>query len=463
METVTGTCVQSSQLASSKNEGTVNKTKFFDKDLIDIVVYHHPCIDGFGGVFCIWYYFKTKFGMERANLIKFKPASHSKISDDPPDKFYDKFRGKNVLMVDFTYKLKILQKIVSVCNSLMILDHHKSAEEDLETIDSNLKIFDMKKSGAVLAWEYFFPNEVVPKFIQYIQDRDLWNNTFPDLNEFIIFFNEIRFDFDLWQTYLDDKVFEQAIEKGRKWLDYKNILVNKSAKRASRVIQVINGIYVVVAYYNSSEFRSEIGSKIFDFYPLADFSCVWSFDLHKNSTNFSLRSTDDRFDAKNVAVENGGGGHRNAAGVTLKSLHGSLPYQIVHSKYIDLIENVIVNNINENGIGTTYILFDCTILGKKFWRHPEKLFLELVKRKNVDSEMMVFQIEKKACGTYAVKTYHIIYNDLFIGGNNKHLFDSKTLSFKIDSVDRINNDVLMNDKTYFNNTFCSMVNKCIKV
>jgi uncharacterized protein len=435
-----------------------DKMKPFNKDLIDIVIYHHPCIDGFGAVYCVWYYFKTKFGLERANQIKYKPASHSKVSDDPSDKFYNKFIGKNVLMVDFTYKLKILQKILSVSNSLMVLDHHKSAEEDLQTISSESKIFDMKRSGAVLAWDYFFTDKSVPKFLRYIQDRDLWNNTFPDLNEFITYFNEIKFDFDLWETYLDEKVFESAIEKGRNWLDYKNILVNKSAKRSSRIIQIIDGSYVIVAYSNSSEFRSDIGSKIFDVYPLSDFSCVWSFSLHKNSTNFSLRSTNDRYDVKEIAVSFGGGGHRNASGVTLKGIHGLLPYPSAHSKYIDLIENITVNAIENDGFRTSYIIIDCTELGKKFWRHPEKLFVNLIKRKNKNAEMIVFQIKKKKNGTDLVQTYHIIYNDMFIGeNNNKCLFDVKTLSLKIDSVNKINDGMLeVDNRIYFDNTFYSM-------
>ena len=437
-------------------DSTELHTNSFNKDSIDIVVYHHPCIDGFGAAFTIWYYFKTKFGLERANQIKFKPASHSETYDNPQDNFYTKFTDKTVIIVDFSYKFNILQKIIEVANNALILDHHVSAEEDLKSIDNQYKIFDMKKSGAVLTWEYFFPNTKIPTFIQYIQDRDLWTNLLPKLDEFITFFNEIKFDFDLWETYLDDSVFNSTIEKGSNWLDYKNILVAKSAKRASKVIQIIDGQYCIVAYLNSSDFRSDIGSKIFNFHPLADFSCVWSYSLHKDSTNFSLRSTDDRFCVKDIAVKSGGGGHRNAAGVTIKGILGSLPYPIAHQKYIDLIESIKVCEFVKDEFKTSYVIIDCKELGQKFWRHPENLCLDLIKRKNKNVEMIVFQKDKKVNGKDTVYSYHIFYNELFNGNDtNKLLFDIKTLTLKIDSA-KIDDDLKMTDNEYFNNTIYSI-------
>ena len=435
-----------------------DQIKPFDKDNIDLVIYHHPCQDGFGAAFCVWHYYKTKFGLDRTNQIRFKPASHSKISEDPQDKFYDKFVDKNILIVDFSYKLKILQKIIQKCSSLMILDHHKSAQEDLESIDTNLKIFDMNRSGAVITWNYFFGNTTpVPKFILYIQDRDLWTNVFLDSGEFSTFFNEIKFNFELWEKYLDDKVCDIAIESGRSWLDYKTILVNRAANKASRVIQIINNVYCVVAYANSPEFRSDIGATILDVHKLVDFSCLWSYDLNKNTTNFSLRSNNSRFDVKEIAVANNGGGHRNAAGITLAGVCGCLPYELVKPTYIDLIEHVLVRTIYDElieRIKTSYIIFDCTELGKKFWRHPDKMFVDLVKRKNRNAEMIVFQIKKNVSGKFLVQSYHILLNDLFVnddGVSNRHLFDTKTLSLKLDSIDRLND--VSDYNVMFSNTY----------
>jgi hypothetical protein len=50
------------------------------------------------------------------------------------------------------------------------MDHHKSALEDLKGLSPNI-YFDMERSGAQLAWNYFHPGVKPPKFIQYIEDR----------------------------------------------------------------------------------------------------------------------------------------------------------------------------------------------------------------------------------------------------------------------------------------------------
>jgi uncharacterized protein len=55
---------------------------------------------------------------------------------------------------------------------LIVIDHHKSAMIELHDISNTH--FDMTKSGAMLSWEFFHPGKEPPKFIRYIQDRDLW-------------------------------------------------------------------------------------------------------------------------------------------------------------------------------------------------------------------------------------------------------------------------------------------------
>ena len=61
--------------------------------------------------------------------------------------------------------------------SITIIDHHISAEEDLSALLNSGKIngiFDMNQSGAMLAWQWFNPEQSVPQLIAHIQDRDLW-------------------------------------------------------------------------------------------------------------------------------------------------------------------------------------------------------------------------------------------------------------------------------------------------
>jgi len=437
----------------------------FDKDQIDTVVYHGNCSDGFGGAFAAWYYYKQKFGLDRANAIFYKPGYFIAADEAVTDNFLDKFVGKNILMVDFTYKYPHLKRILAVAKSLLILDHHKSAEEDLVNIPPHNKVFDMNRSGCVIAWNYFFGSDEadvpVPRFLSYIQDRDLWRNSLPKLNEFVAFFYEIPFKFDVWETYMSEETVDKAIEIGTHWLSYKDVIVTKSAKKSDLVCQQINGRLAFVAYFNSPEFRSDIGNVIFQHNPLADFSVVWSYDLSKDHTSFSLRSTDDRFDVKEIAVANKGGGHRNASGVGMKGLCAILPYEVSTRPYMNMITEAVVSSIEANWVSDDssvkpepysicdYVLFDCEILGKSFWRKPDPMFLELVHRKIPTANLVIFQVVRKISGKFPTPYYHIFHN-----GQSEPLMhrfpstQSTKLPIKLDALVHLEPDQLPTNKMF---------------
>src|SRR3546814_16483907 len=87
-----------------------------------------------------------------------------------------------------------------IASSIIILDHHKTAAEDLAPFSFAsqperftlatatlmladlqrgnyppiLALFDMARSGAMLAWNFAHPAEPAPALIAAIQDRDLW-------------------------------------------------------------------------------------------------------------------------------------------------------------------------------------------------------------------------------------------------------------------------------------------------
>ena len=59
---------------------------------------------------------------------------------------------------------------------LLVLDHHITAEKALAGLP--YAYFDLKKSGAVLAWEWAHDHPV-PWILEYIQDKDLWTWALP--------------------------------------------------------------------------------------------------------------------------------------------------------------------------------------------------------------------------------------------------------------------------------------------
>ena len=68
-----------------------------------------------------------------------------------------------------------MAQIEAKVSKLVVLDHHKSAAEKLTGYQCRCGVvhFDMNKSGARLAWEFFHPDKPVPGLIRYIEDRDI--------------------------------------------------------------------------------------------------------------------------------------------------------------------------------------------------------------------------------------------------------------------------------------------------
>uniref|UniRef100_A0A6C0C8F8 DHH family protein n=1 Tax=viral metagenome TaxID=1070528 RepID=A0A6C0C8F8_9ZZZZ len=376
--------------------------KRLDKNNVEVVIYHARCPDGQGGAFAVWYFNKSNFGEDRANSIYYKPASHGEpITED----FYTKFKDKNVVIVDFSYPLVILKKIIKVAKTFVILDHHKSAREDLVAIPEELKIFDMARSGAVIAWNHFFEDRPVPQFLLHIQDRDLWKNSLEGTNEFVTYFYEKKFDFHLWEKYMDDAKCQKAIRIGRYWLEYKKLQVSKAVKVASRIIQNIDGMYVVIAYSSYPTYGSEIGSELLNKYPLVDFFVSCLYKLHKKETCFSLRSADNRqIDVSEIAVKHGGGGHRNAAGLCLNGFRVELPYKEAKDTYLEVLEKITVKYVEQQDdkmeIKIPYILINCKDFGEKFFKTPDQLFVDLIHRKFKNAALLVFRLSRRYLGNF---------------------------------------------------------------
>src|SRR5437899_8243138 len=127
----------------------------------NVVLYHANCVDGFTAA---WVAYKKLKVLD--SKTQYCPVSYGR---EPP---WDSCTGKNVFILDFSYPRDILLFLKAHSNYCIVLDHHKTAKEELE--DLSFCVFDMTKSGAVLAWEYFFPEKKVPALCKYVQDYDLW-------------------------------------------------------------------------------------------------------------------------------------------------------------------------------------------------------------------------------------------------------------------------------------------------
>ena len=106
--------------------------------------------------------------------------------------------SSRVTIVDFSYPRDVLIAMRERMESLRVLDHHKTAAQDLAGLD--FVTIDMQKSGAMLAWEYWFPGESAPLLLQYIQDRDLWLFHLKNSSEISAALRSYPKNFEVWNS-----------------------------------------------------------------------------------------------------------------------------------------------------------------------------------------------------------------------------------------------------------------------
>ena len=192
-------------------------------------------------------------------------------------------------------------------NTILILDHHKTAAEDLLDLPANVTAkFDMGRSGAMLTWEHFFPGEAPPPLLLHIEDRDLWRFALQNTREIQANVFSFPYDFQVWDTLMATAPAALAAEGGA--IERKHFKDIRELLGVTMREMVIGGHRVPVANlpYTMS---SDAGHELAKGQPFA--ACYW--DTPEGRV-FSLRSNDDGVDVGEVAKQYGGGGHRNASG-----------------------------------------------------------------------------------------------------------------------------------------------------
>lgn len=281
-----------------------------------LCIHHSPCQDGFTAAWCV----RHALGEEN---VEFHPGVHG---EPPPD-----VTGRDVVIVDFSYKRPVLEKMAETAKSILILDHHVSAQKDLAGIpappvshpdDPTLRgwlpdagmfaLFDMDRSGAGIAWDYFHA-ESRPWFVNHVEDRDLWRFKLEGTREVAAYLFSHEYDFKSWdevshagsdEEVVDIMLAGAAIERKH----HKDIAELVGRNKREFVIEgdrvwALNVPYTLV---------SDAGHALCKLDPARPFACCY-FDSG-DWREFSLRSLADGADVSEIAKRYGGGGHAHAAG-----------------------------------------------------------------------------------------------------------------------------------------------------
>lgn len=272
-----------------------------------LCIYHGNCADGFGAAWVVRERFKRD-GMP----VDFFAG----IYQDPPPNV----AGQHVILVDFSYKRDVLAEMAEDAASILIIDHHKTAAADLRDIEEAppweyliehdiprlAAVFDMNRSGAGLAWDYFFAGQSRPRLIDHIEDRDLWKFSLPGTRPIQAALFSFEYSFDIWDHLMRcDPATLLAEGSAIERKHHKDIAeLVAVCKRPMKI-----GGAIVPAASLPYTLTSDAGHLMAADAPFA--ACY--YDTPEGRC-FSLRSREDGADVSEIAKQYGGGGHKHAAG-----------------------------------------------------------------------------------------------------------------------------------------------------
>ncbi len=266
------------------------------------VIYHDNCADGFGAAWVVHDFAKRYPALK----VEFFGATYQ---DPPPD-----VTGRCVYIVDFSYKYPVLLKMAEKAARITIIDHHKSAQEDLtdpnKPLPNNVHVkFDMEHSGAMLTWQYFNGGNEPPELLKHIEDRDLWRFQLPYTREIQAAIFSYPYDFKVWDDLialnLDAHINDGSAIERKHFKDIAELV------KSCMTYGVIDGHSVPIAnlpYTYSSDAGHYMAKHMA---PEGFAACYWDT---KDGRVFSLRSADEGMDVSAIAKKYGGGGHKHAAG-----------------------------------------------------------------------------------------------------------------------------------------------------
>lgn len=272
-----------------------------------ICVYHDKCFDGIAALWVV----KRRFGVA-------KP--YSGRYDEAPD--LERLRGQHVILVDFSWKRSALERVCDVAKTLTVIDHHKSAQSDLEGFTCIAKHFDTNKSGAGLTWDVLFPGLERPFLVDAVEDRDLWRFRLPDTRAVHFAMGDVPAsaeEFDAWvEVFADPARRTIALARGHAVAEHHDRLARACARY--RPHAWLGGHHVPCVPCQTPALISDVGHLLSADAPFAATHLV----RDDGSVQVSLRSAQTGLDVSEIAKGYGGGGHAHAAGFTALSVSALL-------------------------------------------------------------------------------------------------------------------------------------------
>jgi oligoribonuclease NrnB/cAMP/cGMP phosphodiesterase (DHH superfamily) len=265
-----------------------------------LVIYHGKCPDGFAAALAAWLYFAGK-----AEFVGLDHGDVKSVADLPT------YAGRAVYILDFSFSEHILHAVEERAAKLVLLDHHLSAAEKLTGFRCRCGVvhFDMNKSGARMAWEFFHPQRAVPDLIRWVEDRDIWVWQYPESVGFLAALDMEPFEFERWHEIanFDDQQMAAYIARGEAMnLKFVKLAEQLVENAQELVFNEVKGLMVNAP----SAFHSLVGDLLCQ--KSGSYALMWTVDRN-GIVKCGLRSKPG-FNCIPLAASMGGGGHAQACG-----------------------------------------------------------------------------------------------------------------------------------------------------
>jgi len=270
-------------------------------DPLPLIIYHgRRCPDGFAAALAAWRYYEGQ-----AEFLGLDHGAIQTVDDLPP------LDGRAVYILDFSFSADILRGIEERAAKLVMLDHHKSAAEKLTGFACRCGVvhFDMHKSGARLAWEFFHPEQPVPDLVRFVEDGDIWVWQYPESAGFLSALAMEPHEFARWQAIADFSPEQLAafIARGAAMDEkYRKLAADIAEGAQPLTFNGIDGLMVNAP----GMFHSLVGDLLSA--RTGTFALMWSAGPG-GVVKAGLRSQRN-FDCIPLAEAMGGGGHAQACG-----------------------------------------------------------------------------------------------------------------------------------------------------
>lgn len=298
----------------------------------DLVMFHANCTDGTFAAYAHWsskatpddsIYYPVSYGPTWTETFK-------KLQSSIPD-----LAERRVFILDFSYPPQSILELARHSRAVVLLDHHKSAMDQYKSYatlpndDTTLKValssnalvyFDLTRSGAAITHQYLYGEDVeLPKFYQWVQDRDLWHFDLPDTRDFAagirFFIGTTKFDHPDHFAALDQVLtnIPDILIKGRVVESIRDVRIAKHLTQSiNRVTLQTTDRTLKVGFKNADyDLASDLAQRLMEHHHL-DMVVIYSITT-QSTVSCSVRST-KAVDSTFFSLHHGGGGHPQANG-----------------------------------------------------------------------------------------------------------------------------------------------------